>query len=450
MIAECPLSRVFPAIPGRAHWRIFNSFQGSLQSPGPHWRIFKTTSEVPDPKNGQWDKQIAHPVKIPLDDFQAGLDYITVGRVRVEADRQRLRAFSAWARDEASREHGWERHFRDSVTPVCEGLRQWPGPYRWESTTMDSSRRARLSSWGSARTPAGAFVYQDGNYREPDSARRDGDTSDTYSDRDLWRGIGHWTVPSRSGTGPVVDLEASRTAFDPAVQKLFPPEGPLYLPGSSTPFVKNPPPTPYTPYRPVSPYTPYRPVSPYSPKTPYQPRPGHSHSSKNDSDHTPLVIVLVALVGIGLLVAFVCCAVGSCGGSKQQDGGTTDPNYGVRSSNNLGSQPDQPQPAVYGQPPGPYNYPGRGYGATGPYGATPGLYAGSNVPGGASFRPGGTMPMYGRPMGAPMGGFGQPGMMMRPGGFPGGQMMPGQMPPGQMPCGGGGMTSSQAAAVYGS
>ena len=392
--------------------------------------MFKTTSEIPD-QNGQWDNKIFTPpdglIKIELDDFQMGLDYVTVGDFRNSvADRERLRAFSAWARDEASREHGWERHVLASGSPV--GPIIGPGSQSaasWESTTVRNIYHYGLI--------AGGYVYQQ-NDRDPQNARNGGNKADTYSGGDLWRGIGHWTVArSLSGTG--TDRNASHSTFDPTVQKLVPKEGPLYLPGSSTPFSKNPP-----PYQPVSPsysYTPpYRPHKPWASVSSPQCSPNSSSNKSNAGG-----VILLILGGVGLLVALVSC-VACCNGSKRhEDGQGTDPNFGTTKVVDSGAQPN------FWQSPGSY-YPG-------PYGTASGLYAGSNVPGGAM--PGG-MPMYGRPMGAPMGGFGQPGIMMRPGGGYSGQMMPGQMQPGQQvppgaqrgTGGGGEMTSSQAAAVYGS
>ena len=397
--------------------------QNSLSSPGPHWRIFKTTSEIPD-YNGQWDNKILTPpdgrIKIELDDFQMGLDYVTVGDFRnTAADRERLRAFSAWARDEASREHGWERHMLSDGSPVGPVIGPVSQPtVLWESTTMPRNNY----NYGPS---AGGYVYHRNVDRNPNNARSSGVKADTYN-RDLWKGIGHWTV-ARSLTQTGTDRDASRSTFDPTVQKLMPKEGPLYLPGSSTPFSKNPP--PYQPGSPSYSYTPpYRPGSVSSPQ--YSP---HGSSKGASSGGGGVTVILLILGGVGLLVALVSCAA-CCSGSKRDADGRiiTDPNFGTTTLVDPGAQPN------FRQPPGPY-YPGS-------YGATAGLYTGSNVvqPGGASFR---GMPMYGRPMGAPMG-IPPPGMMMRPGGFPG--QMPGQMPPGPQACGGGGMTSSQAAAVYGS
>ena len=74
-----------------------------------------------------------------MDDFELGNDYITVGNLNEEADRERLRVFSAAARDRASYEHGWPRVL-DSANKAV-GVRDSRGVVGqldggWESTSV--------------------------------------------------------------------------------------------------------------------------------------------------------------------------------------------------------------------------------------------------------------------------------------------------------------------------
>ena len=116
---------------GYAVWR----YDSQTKEIDPHYRVWKSSrassSDIMVPPVD--DKN-----PIPLSNFQMGVDYITVGHIEDEADHKRLRAFSAWARDQASKDHGWPRISRWSkevdgplVDPVVEGAaRRRGGPLK--------------------------------------------------------------------------------------------------------------------------------------------------------------------------------------------------------------------------------------------------------------------------------------------------------------------------------